>query len=152
MKLLFGPLMVFHTHNYADNYSPELLTMYGWDSPMARFKQNITSLASDRLRHLLSLHGVSYQWRRDEFPERKFGNDRRNSDPKAARRGSLQRDDFRSGTDAAKMTDDLEEGSLPRSSRTGITRHGLIGLAPGRLRASRRPQGCHCWVVGECEG
>ena len=42
MKLLFGPLTVFHTHNYADNYSPEILTMYGCDPPMATGKQNIT--------------------------------------------------------------------------------------------------------------
>ena len=42
MKLLFGPLTVFHTHNYADNYSPEILTMYGCDPPMAGGKQNIT--------------------------------------------------------------------------------------------------------------
>ena len=40
MKLLFGPLTVFHTHNYADNYSPEILTMYGCDPPGG--KQNIT--------------------------------------------------------------------------------------------------------------
>ncbi len=42
MKLLFGPLTVFQTHNYADNYSPEILTMYGCDPPMAGGKQNIT--------------------------------------------------------------------------------------------------------------
>ena len=39
MKLLFGPLTVFHTHNYADNYSPDILTMYGWEPPGG--KQNI---------------------------------------------------------------------------------------------------------------
>ena len=42
MKLLFGPLTVFHTHNYADNYSPDIVTMYGCDPPMAGGKQNIT--------------------------------------------------------------------------------------------------------------
>ena len=42
MKLVFGPLTVFHTHNYADNYSPEILTMYGCDPHMSRGKQNIT--------------------------------------------------------------------------------------------------------------
>ena len=42
MKLMFGPLTVFHTHNYADNYSAEILTMYGCDPPMAEGKQNIT--------------------------------------------------------------------------------------------------------------
>ena len=40
MKLLFGPLTVFHTHNYADNYSPDILTMNGCDPPGG--KQEIT--------------------------------------------------------------------------------------------------------------
>jgi len=50
MKLLFGPLTVFHTHNYADNYSPEILTMYGCDPPMAGGKQNITMSTVQQMR------------------------------------------------------------------------------------------------------
>ena len=33
MNRAFGPLSVFHTHNYADNYSPEILTLLGSDAP-----------------------------------------------------------------------------------------------------------------------
>merc|ERR1711998_253532 len=40
-----------------------------------RLKQNITALSGERLRNLLSIQGVSYQWRREEFPERNFGNE-----------------------------------------------------------------------------
>ena len=29
MNQIFGPLTVFHTHNYADNYSPEILKLQG---------------------------------------------------------------------------------------------------------------------------
>ena len=36
---------------------------------------NITALSSDRLRNLLSVQGVSFQWRREQFPERNFGNE-----------------------------------------------------------------------------
>ena len=28
MNQIFGPLTVFHTHNYADNYSPEILQLH----------------------------------------------------------------------------------------------------------------------------
>merc|ERR1712005_35351 len=41
----------------------------------ARFKQNITAISGDRLRNLLDIQGVSFQWRREEFPERSFGNE-----------------------------------------------------------------------------
>ena len=41
----------------------------------ARLKQNITALSSERLRNLLSVQGVSFQWRREQFPERNFGNE-----------------------------------------------------------------------------
>merc|ERR1712196_633004 len=34
-----------------------------------RLKQNITALSRDRLRNLLSIQGVSFQWRRDQSPE-----------------------------------------------------------------------------------
>merc|ERR1711998_659148 len=40
-----------------------------------RLKQNITALSGERLRNLLNIQGVSYQWRREEFPERNFGNE-----------------------------------------------------------------------------
>ena len=33
MNHAFGPLSVFHTHNYADNYSPEILTLLGSEAP-----------------------------------------------------------------------------------------------------------------------
>ena len=39
---VFAPLTIFHTHNYADNYSPEILTLYGCDPPAAAGQQNIT--------------------------------------------------------------------------------------------------------------
>ena len=42
MNRVFGPLTVFHTHNYADNYSPEILTLYGSDPPAKARTQNIT--------------------------------------------------------------------------------------------------------------
>ena len=42
MNRVFGPLTVFHTHNYADNYSPEILTLYGCDPPAAAKLQIIT--------------------------------------------------------------------------------------------------------------
>ena len=32
MNRVFGPLTVFHTHNYADNYRPEILTLQGTES------------------------------------------------------------------------------------------------------------------------
>ena len=41
MNRVFGPLTVFHTHNYADNYSPEILTLYGCDPPAEASRQNI---------------------------------------------------------------------------------------------------------------
>merc|ERR1711988_1051117 len=41
----------------------------------ARFKQNVTSLSGNRLRNLLNLRGVSFQWRQDQFPERSFENE-----------------------------------------------------------------------------
>merc|ERR1712178_99094 len=41
----------------------------------ARFKQNVTSLSGDRLRNLLNLRGVSFQWRQYQFPERSFENE-----------------------------------------------------------------------------
>ena len=41
MNRIFGPLTVFHTHNYADNYSPEILTLYGCDPPATLKRQNI---------------------------------------------------------------------------------------------------------------
>ena len=33
MNRAFGPLSVFHTHHYANNYSPEILTLLGSDVP-----------------------------------------------------------------------------------------------------------------------
>ena len=42
MNQVFGPLTVFHTHIYADNYSPEILTLYGCDPPAAAKQQNVT--------------------------------------------------------------------------------------------------------------
>ena len=39
----FGPLHVFHTHNYADNYSPEILDLGSGDvHPAAVLSQNPT--------------------------------------------------------------------------------------------------------------
>ena len=40
----------------------------------ARLKQNITALSSGGW-NLLSVQGVSFQWRREQFPERNFGNE-----------------------------------------------------------------------------
>jgi hypothetical protein len=33
MNMVFGPLTVFHTHNYADNYSPEILRLHSSRTP-----------------------------------------------------------------------------------------------------------------------
>jgi hypothetical protein len=41
MNLVFGPLTVFHTHNYADNYSPEILKLQTSAPPVIGFVQNI---------------------------------------------------------------------------------------------------------------
>ena len=41
MNQVFGPLSVFHTHNYADNYSPEILELQGSERGVAGYQQNI---------------------------------------------------------------------------------------------------------------
>ena len=41
MNRIFTPLTVFHTHNYADNYSPEILTLQGSEPPFAGYLQQI---------------------------------------------------------------------------------------------------------------
>ncbi len=41
MNQVFGPLTVFHTHNYADNYSPEILGLQGSERAVAGYLQNI---------------------------------------------------------------------------------------------------------------
>ena len=53
MKTVFGPLTVFHTHNYAGNYSPEVLAMYGWDPPIAggKKKPHYADFAADAQEH-----------------------------------------------------------------------------------------------------
>ena len=40
MNDIFGPLTVFHTHNYADNYSPEILTLQSSEPPLLGYVQN----------------------------------------------------------------------------------------------------------------
>ena len=40
MDDIFGPLTVFHTHNYADNYSPEILTLQSSEPPPLGYVQN----------------------------------------------------------------------------------------------------------------
>ena len=41
MNQIFGPLTVFHTHNYADIYSPEMLKMQSSEPPVIGYVQNI---------------------------------------------------------------------------------------------------------------
>ena len=41
MNRIFTPLTVFHTHNYADNYSPEILTLQSSEPPFAGYLQQI---------------------------------------------------------------------------------------------------------------
>jgi len=38
MNRVFGPLTAFHTHNYAGNYSPEILTLQGTESTALKNK------------------------------------------------------------------------------------------------------------------
>ena len=40
MNEIFGPLTVFHTHNYADNYSPEILKLQSSEPPVIGYVQN----------------------------------------------------------------------------------------------------------------
>ena len=40
MNQVFGPLTVFHTHNYADNYSPEILLLHGQERAVLAHRQN----------------------------------------------------------------------------------------------------------------
>ena len=40
MNDIFGPLTVFHTHNYADNYSPGILTLQSSEPPPLGYAQN----------------------------------------------------------------------------------------------------------------
>ena len=41
MNQIFGPLTVFHTHNYADNYSPEILKLLCSELSVTDYVQNI---------------------------------------------------------------------------------------------------------------
>ena len=41
MNRIFGSLTVFHTHNYADNYSPEILKLQSSEPPVIAYVQNI---------------------------------------------------------------------------------------------------------------
>jgi len=41
MNQVFGPLTVFHTHNYADNYSPEIVALQSSGQAVAGHLQNI---------------------------------------------------------------------------------------------------------------
>ncbi len=41
MNQIFAPLTVFHTHNYADNYSPEILRLQSSEPPAQGYMQNI---------------------------------------------------------------------------------------------------------------
>ena len=41
MNQVFGPLTVFHTHNYADNYSPEILKLQTSEPPVIGYVQNV---------------------------------------------------------------------------------------------------------------
>ena len=43
MSRIFGSLTVFHTHNYADNYSPEILKLQSWEPLVAAYVQNIVT-------------------------------------------------------------------------------------------------------------
>ena len=40
MNRIFGSLTVFHTHNYADNYSPEILKLQSSEPPVTAYVQN----------------------------------------------------------------------------------------------------------------
>ena len=40
MNRQFAPLTVFHTHNYADNYSPEILALQNCASAVSDYTQN----------------------------------------------------------------------------------------------------------------
>ena len=41
MQRIFGPLTAFHTHNYADNYSPVILKLVcGGGHPVESYRQN----------------------------------------------------------------------------------------------------------------
>ena len=41
LNRIFGSLTVFHTHNYADNYSPEILKLQSSEPPVTAYVQNI---------------------------------------------------------------------------------------------------------------
>ena len=41
MNQIFGPLTVFHTHNYADNYSPEIMRLHSSTPPVIGYVQNV---------------------------------------------------------------------------------------------------------------
>ena len=41
MSRIFNSLTVFHTHNYADNYSPEILKLQSSEPPVTDYVQNI---------------------------------------------------------------------------------------------------------------
>ena len=41
LNQVVGPLTVFHTHNYADNYSPEILRLQSSEHPGVGYIQNI---------------------------------------------------------------------------------------------------------------
>ena len=47
MNRAFGPLSMFHTHNYADNYSPEILTLLGSDGPHLAADRGSSSLTQN---------------------------------------------------------------------------------------------------------
>ena len=40
MNDIVGPLTMFHTHKYADNYSPEILTLQSSEPPLLGYVQN----------------------------------------------------------------------------------------------------------------
>ena len=88
-------------------------------APDARLKQN-HALSSERLRNLLSVQGVSFQWRREQFPERNFGNADDVRFPRAGCREVFPQivRGTRTGGDAFRAAFEplLMEGFAPRSA------------------------------------
>ena len=55
MNQVFGPLTIFHTHNYADNYSPEILKMQSSEpaegAAVGVYKENLVMPTLQQMHH-----------------------------------------------------------------------------------------------------
>ena len=51
LNQVFGPLTVFHTHNYADNYSPEILRLQSSERSSVGYIQNILMPTLQQMHH-----------------------------------------------------------------------------------------------------